>query len=76
MAIARVFTSGNSQAIRLPKEFRVETRTLEIFRRGQEIVLRIPKTENISPAFELLRSLPDDFLPDRNQEAPQSRENL
>ncbi len=35
-----VFTSGNSQAVRLPKEFRVNTKTLEISRRGDEIVLR------------------------------------
>ena len=37
-----VFTSGNSQAVRLPKEFRVNTKTLEISRRGDEIVLREP----------------------------------
>jgi antitoxin VapB len=35
-----VFTSGNSQAVRLPKEFRVNTKTVEISRRGDEIVLR------------------------------------
>ena len=35
-----VFVSGNSQAVRLPKEFRVTAKTVEIFRRGDEIVLR------------------------------------
>ena len=35
-----VFTSGNSQAVRLPKEFRFSAKTVEIFRRGDEIVLR------------------------------------
>ncbi len=35
-----VFTSGNSQAVRLPKEFRVNSKTLNISRRGEEIVLR------------------------------------
>ena len=35
-----VFTSGNSQAVRLPKEFRVNSKTLTISRRGEEIVLR------------------------------------
>lgn len=40
-----VFTSGNSQAVRLPKEFRVSAKTLEISRRGDEIVLRVrPRT--------------------------------
>ncbi len=76
MALARVFKSGNSQAIRLPKEFRVESSSLEIFRRGEEIVLRVPTEENIARAFDLLSSLPDDFLPDRGQETPQVREGL
>lgn len=35
-----VFTSGDSQAVRLPKEFRVKSKTLEISRRADEIVLR------------------------------------
>jgi antitoxin VapB len=35
-----VFTSGNSQAVRLPKEFRLNSKTVEISRRGDEIVLR------------------------------------
>jgi len=35
-----VFTSGNSQAVRLPKEFRLHTKTVSIERRGDEIVLR------------------------------------
>ena len=40
-----VFVSGNSQAVRLPKEFRVNAKTVEIFRRGDEIVLRVrPRT--------------------------------
>lgn len=75
MITARVFKSGNSQAIRLPKEFRVESQELEIFRRGREIVLREPEA-NVARAFELLSSLPDDFLLDRGQELPQTRDGL
>jgi antitoxin VapB len=75
MARARVFKSGNSQAVRLPAEFRVEGRELEIFRRGREIVLREPEA-NVARAFDLLGSLPDDFLPDRGQEPPQARDEL
>jgi antitoxin VapB len=40
MATARVFKSGNSQAVRLPKEFRFQGKEVEIFRRGDEVVLR------------------------------------
>ncbi len=35
MAIARVFKSGNSQAVRLPKKFRVKSSEVEIFRRAE-----------------------------------------
>ncbi|MBV9224997.1 MAG: AbrB/MazE/SpoVT family DNA-binding domain-containing protein [Acidobacteriaceae bacterium] len=61
MATARVFKSGNSQVVRLPKEFRVKSTELEIFQRGDEIVLREP-ARGLARAFELLASLPDDFL--------------
>src|ERR1700719_4134158 len=40
MATAKVFRSGNSQALRLPKEFRLKSKEVEIFGRGDEIVLR------------------------------------
>ncbi len=40
MGTARVFRSGNSQAVRLPKQFRLKSEEVEIFRRGDEIVLR------------------------------------
>jgi len=75
MITARVFKSGNSQAIRLPKEFRVEAQEMEIFRRGREIVLQEPET-NMAQAFNLLISLPDDFLPDCTQTPPQERDGL
>jgi antitoxin VapB len=56
MATARVFKSGNSQAVRLPKEFRVDSDELEIFRRGDEIVLR-EKPRGMARAFEIMASL-------------------
>lgn len=35
-----VFQSGNSQAIRIPKEFQFHTKRVEIVREGRSIVLR------------------------------------
>ena len=67
-----VFTSGNSQAVRLPKEFRLNSKTVEISRRGDEIVLR-EKTLLVGDVIGKLPSIkgmPDDiedFLP---SEAP------
>ncbi|WPP00988.1 type II toxin-antitoxin system VapB family antitoxin [Pseudomonas sp. HR96] len=76
MAFARVFQSGNSQAVRLPKEFRLNTDRVEIFRRGEEIVLR-QITINASAIFDALASLPDDFMIDgRDYTHPQDREDF
>jgi antitoxin VapB len=76
MTIARVFKSGNSQAVRLPKSFRVETAEVEIFRRGDEIVLK-PKAKGMATAFHLLADMPDDVFPaERKDPAPQKRKGL
>lgn len=76
MPTARVFMSGNSQAVRLPKEFRLDTTEVEIFRRGDEIVLREP-AHGLARAFEALASLPEDFFAEgRDDPPPQSREGL
>jgi antitoxin VapB len=76
MATARVFRSGNSQAVRLPKEFRLKSTEVEIFRRGDEIVLR-EKAQGLARAFEILAGLPADFLPEgRGDTPPQKREDL
>jgi antitoxin VapB len=76
MAAARVFRSGNSQAVRLPKEFRFKGKEVEIFRRGDEIVLR-EKGKGLERAFEILASLPDDFWPEGRVDAPpQQRDGL
>lgn len=76
MPTAKVFRSGNSQAIRLPKDFRFDTTEVEIFRRGDEVVLRErPRTGR--EVFDILASLPDDFMTDGRDDAPpQAREGL
>jgi len=76
MKKASVFQSGNSQAVRLPKEFRFNVKEVEIFRRGDEVVLRKPK-RNLRRALAILQALPDDFMADGRQDSPpQDREPL
>ncbi len=76
MTTARVFKSGNSQAIRLPKEFRFKTSEVEIVQRGDEVVLR-EKRYTPADAFAFLASLPDDFMAEgREDTPPQEREPL
>ncbi|MFY9530613.1 MAG: type II toxin-antitoxin system VapB family antitoxin [Candidatus Acidiferrales bacterium] len=76
MSKARVFKSGNSQAVRLPKQFRFDVNEVEILRRGDEIVLREPKRD-LSQAFAALGAMPEDFMADgRQDQAPQKRDAL
>ena len=72
---AKVFQSGNSQAVRLPKAFRFDVAEVEIFRRGDEVVLR-PRVEDLGVVFDLLTSLPEDMFDEGRQDAaPQERES-
>jgi antitoxin VapB len=75
MRTAKVFKSGNSQAVRIPLEFQFDTDEVEIFRRDDELVLR-KKTRTLAQAFHLLCSLPADFLEDRQDDLPQVRKGL
>jgi antitoxin VapB len=61
MAITKVFRSGNSQAVRIPKQYRFRSPQVEITKRGNEIVLR-ERSANLSAAFELLTGLSPDFF--------------
>lgn len=73
---ARIFQSGNSQAVRIPKEYRFDTDVVEIFKRGDELILK-PRPRNLGKAFELLASLPEDFMAQgRQDDAPQEREGF
>lgn len=69
MTLARVFQSGNSQAVRLPKEFRFDVNEVEIFRRGDEIVLR-PVASNAVAIFDALTQLPADFMEQGRDDTP------
>lgn len=73
MRVTKVFKSGNSQAIRIPKEFQFDNKEVEIFKRNDEIIIReIPKS--LAKAFELLTKLPEDlFSEDRIDSPPQKR---
>lgn len=76
MTFARVFQSGNSQAVRLPKEFRLNVEQVEIFRRGNELVLRASPVDGTT-VFDTLADLPDTFMTEgREDSLPQERETL
>lgn len=78
--IARVFRSGNSQAVRLPREFRFDVEEVEISREGDAVILR-PRRDAPRPRAGLqsavARGVAPDFLADgREQPEAQSRADL
>ncbi|NLC37003.1 MAG: antitoxin [Alcaligenaceae bacterium] len=76
MSTAKLFMTGSSQAVRLPKAFRFEGTEVEIFRRGDEVVLR-PRPSTGAAVFDVLAALPDDFMEDGRDDTPaQERESL
>jgi antitoxin VapB len=76
MATARVFKSGNSQAVRLPKEFRFKGDEVEIYRRGEEVVLR-EAPRGMERALEIIQDLPSDMFENiRDERRPPKRDGL
>lgn len=66
---AKLFMSGNSQAVRLPKEFRLEGEEVEIRRRGDTLVLR-PKRKSWVMLSESLKKFTDDFMTQGRRQPP------
>ena len=76
MTTAKVFMTGRSQAVRLPKECRFEGTEVEIFRRGDEVILR-EKPVTVDRLFKVLAQMPNDFYAEeRVDEPPQEREEF
>ena len=76
MQTAKLFQSGNSQAVRLPKEFRLPGEKVKIFRRGNQIILE-PLEETWDALFASLEEFPEDFMAQgREQPKEQKRESF
>jgi antitoxin VapB len=63
--MAKVFRSGNSQAVRLPRDFRFDVEEVEVSREGDAVILRPPaasKARWASLRAALARGVSDDFL--------------
>ena len=61
MQTAKVFWSGRSQAVRLPRAFRVDGREVRIRRRGRAIVLE-PVPESWEWLDALVGEVDEDFV--------------
>ncbi|MFQ5638897.1 MAG: antitoxin [bacterium] len=75
MTTAKIFMSGASQAVRLPKDFRFSDTEVYI-KKFQNIVMLIPKDDAWALFFASLNKFSDDFMDNRDQPQQQSRESL
>jgi len=66
MKTAKLFKNGESQAVRLPKEFRFEGSEVYIKRVGDAVVL-LPSARSWDTLVGSLEKFPDDFLESRDQ---------
>ena len=76
MVSTKVFTSGNSQAVRIPKEFHIDYSDLYIKKIGSTIIL-FPQENRWENLERSLSEFSDDFMNEgRNQPVLQKREEF
>ncbi len=75
MTTAKLFQNGQSQAVRLPKAFRMPGNEVYIKKVGNAIVL-IPMDHPWDTLFASLTQFSADFMRERDQPAVQAREEL
>ena len=73
--MTKVFQYGNSQAVRIPKEFRFDTDRVIVTRVGHALVLT-PEDQLAAAMREGFRSVPEDFMASGREEfIPSERES-
>lgn len=75
MDTAKLFQNGQSQAVRLPKEFRFQGDRVYIKRLGNAVVL-LPYEAPWQTLLDSLDRFSNDFLAERDQTPLQQREDL
>ena len=75
MKTAKIFRNGQSQAVRLPKEFRFREDHVFVKKSGN-IVLLIPARDSWDSLAASLLKFTDDFLAYREQPPVQKRERF
>jgi antitoxin VapB len=75
MKIARLFKNGQSQAVRLPKEFRLKGDYVFI-KKSDNILILIPMQNSWDSLIASLDKFTDDFMIERIQLEMQKRENF
>ncbi len=74
-AIAKVFTTGRSQAVRIPKEYRFACDEVLIEREGERVILT-PRPRSWREYFARASRFSDDYPEQLEDAPPQEREKL
>ncbi len=75
MKTAKIFQNGQSQAVRLPKEFRFEDSEVFIKKSGNVVQL-IPRSDSWDSLFGSLKKFSRDFMSERIQPELDKRESF
>lgn len=75
MKTAKLFRNGQSQAVRLPKEFRFEGDFVYVKKSGNAIIL-LPARGSWDSFVKSLEKFSEDFMAEREQPVSQKREAL
>ncbi|MDX9872941.1 MAG: type II toxin-antitoxin system VapB family antitoxin [Clostridia bacterium] len=75
MDVAKIFSNGRSQAVRLPKEYRLEGTEVYV-RKIDDMVLLIPKDSPWKVMESSIQYFTQDYMEDRNQPEIQKREDF
>ncbi len=70
MDTAKIFWSGRSQAVRLPKDFRFDAETVRIRRHGNAVILE-PVTEDWAWLDAVTGKLDEDFVSGASEQPEQ-----
>jgi antitoxin VapB len=75
MKTAKIFQNGQSQAVRLPKEFRFKDDHVYVKKSGN-VVMLIPAKDSWESLFDSLNKFSDDFMTERKQPKVQTLETF
>ena len=75
METAKLFQNGNSQAVRLPKEFRFESSLVYVKKMGNAVIL-LPYGAPWQSLLDSLSMFSSDFMTERTQPPVQDRGDL
>jgi len=75
MKTAKLFQNGQSQAVRLPKEFRFEDDHVYVKKSGNVVIL-IPAHNSWQSLLDSLDQFTDDFMSERRQPKTRVRESF